>query len=95
MQASSVLDICSMKGQMAWHLRRETQPHLADKSLDVPCHCDPSSQEEAKRSFIAATAVASMVACFLMGVLANMPLALAPGMVSSRVEASTQHQFSG
>jgi AGZA family xanthine/uracil permease-like MFS transporter len=41
-------------------------------------------QEEAKRSFISATAISSMVACFLMGMLANMPLALAPGMVGER-----------
>mmetsp|Transcript_13893 Transcript_13893/g.34200 ORF Transcript_13893/g.34200 Transcript_13893/m.34200 type:complete len:631 (-) Transcript_13893:129-2021(-) len=36
--------------------------------------------EEVKRSFISATAISSLVACFLMGVMANMPLALAPGM---------------
>ncbi|KAL6762610.1 xanthine/uracil/vitamin C permease-like protein [Haematococcus lacustris] len=36
--------------------------------------------EQVKRSLISATAISSMLACVLMGTLANMPLALAPGM---------------
>lgn len=36
--------------------------------------------EDAKRSLIAATAICSFVSCILMGVAANMPLILAPGM---------------
>ncbi len=37
-------------------------------------------QERARRQFISATAITSFIACFLMGVVANMPLAVAPGM---------------
>ena len=33
-----------------------------------------------KKEFITATAIASMVGCFLMGILGNLPIALAPGM---------------
>jgi AGZA family xanthine/uracil permease-like MFS transporter len=36
--------------------------------------------EEVKRELITSTALASMVGCFLMGILANLPIALAPGM---------------
>jgi hypothetical protein len=42
--------------------------------------CVSVYQERARRQFISATAIASLVSCFLMGVLANMPLAVAPGM---------------
>ena len=37
-------------------------------------------QEEVKREFVTSTAVASMLGCLLMGVFANLPIALAPGM---------------
>ena len=33
-----------------------------------------------QREFVTSTAIASMVGCFLMGIMANMPIALAPGM---------------
>lgn len=36
--------------------------------------------EQVKREFITSTAIASMFGCFLMGGLANLPIALAPGM---------------
>lgn len=36
--------------------------------------------EEVKREFITSTAIASMFGCILMGVVANLPIALAPGM---------------
>jgi AGZA family xanthine/uracil permease-like MFS transporter len=36
--------------------------------------------EDVKKEYIIATAIASMFACFLMGVMANLPVALAPGM---------------
>lgn len=36
--------------------------------------------ENLKREYITATAVASAVACFCMGLLANLPIGLAPGM---------------
>jgi AGZA family xanthine/uracil permease-like MFS transporter len=36
--------------------------------------------EEIKREFITSTAVASMFGCILMGLMANLPIALAPGM---------------
>jgi AGZA family xanthine/uracil permease-like MFS transporter len=35
--------------------------------------------EEIKRQYITATAIGSMIGCFLMGLLANLPIALAPG----------------
>lgn len=50
------------------------------KTSIKPSYC-MHAQAETQRSFISATAISSMVACFLMGALANMPLALAPGMV--------------
>jgi xanthine/uracil/vitamin C permease (AzgA family) len=38
------------------------------------------TQTNFKRSVIAATAASSFIACLLMGIFANLPLALAPGM---------------
>eukprot|EP00882_Tetradesmus_deserticola_P019170 GHRQ01020620.1.p1 GENE.GHRQ01020620.1~~GHRQ01020620.1.p1 ORF type:complete len:194 (-),score=35.41 GHRQ01020620.1:592-1173(-) len=37
-------------------------------------------QQEVRRSLISATAATSLMACFLMGAIANLPLAVAPGM---------------
>ena len=36
--------------------------------------------EELKRQYVTATAIGSMVGCILMGLLSNLPIALAPGM---------------
>jgi adenine/guanine/hypoxanthine permease len=36
--------------------------------------------EDIKRQYVTSTAIASMVACFAMGIMANLPVALAPGM---------------
>ena len=36
--------------------------------------------EDIKREFVTSTAIASMFGCFAMGLLANLPIALAPGM---------------
>lgn len=36
--------------------------------------------EDIKREYITSTAIASMVGCLLMGLMANLPIALAPGM---------------
>lgn len=36
--------------------------------------------QDVRRSIIAATAATSLMACFLMGAVANLPLAVAPGM---------------
>jgi AGZA family xanthine/uracil permease-like MFS transporter len=36
--------------------------------------------EEVKRQYITATAIGSMIGCLLMGLLANLPVALAPGL---------------
>ncbi|WIA36283.1 hypothetical protein OEZ86_007609 [Tetradesmus obliquus] len=44
---------------------------------------DPGFQscvQEVRRSLISATAATSLMACFLMGAIANLPLAVAPGM---------------
>jgi AGZA family xanthine/uracil permease-like MFS transporter len=55
----------------------------------VPCVADEGGifcseyedcMEAIKREFITSTAIASMVGCLLMGVMANLPIALAPGM---------------
>jgi AGZA family xanthine/uracil permease-like MFS transporter len=35
---------------------------------------------EVKKEYITATAIASMIGCLLMGLMANLPIALAPGM---------------
>lgn len=37
-------------------------------------------REETRKSMISATAASSLIACFLMGAMANLPLGLAPGM---------------
>ncbi|WIA38688.1 hypothetical protein OEZ86_001993 [Tetradesmus obliquus] len=39
-----------------------------------------SCVQEVRRSLITATAASSLMACFLMGAIANLPLAVAPGM---------------
>jgi AGZA family xanthine/uracil permease-like MFS transporter len=36
--------------------------------------------EEIKRQYITATAIGSMIGCIIMGLMANLPIALAPGM---------------
>lgn len=36
--------------------------------------------EEVRRQYVTSTAIGSMIGCLLMGVLANLPIALAPGM---------------
>jgi AGZA family xanthine/uracil permease-like MFS transporter len=55
----------------------------------VPCSedeggifCDDygACMESIKREFVTSTAIASMVGCMLMGLMANLPIALAPGM---------------
>lgn len=50
------------------------------------CHHVPSNlsvgvglQQEVRQDLVTATAASSIVACFIMGAMANMPLALAPG----------------
>jgi AGZA family xanthine/uracil permease-like MFS transporter len=57
-----------------------------------PCVPDPPEEggifganyeaclEEIKRQYITATAIGSMVGCLIMGIFANLPIALAPGM---------------
>jgi AGZA family xanthine/uracil permease-like MFS transporter len=37
-------------------------------------------QTQVRQSLITATAASSLIACFLMGSVANLPLAVAPGM---------------
>jgi AGZA family xanthine/uracil permease-like MFS transporter len=37
-------------------------------------------KEAIKKEYITSTAIASMIGCILMGVMANLPIALAPGM---------------
>ena len=46
--------------------------------------------EQVKREYITSTAIASCFGCFLMGLMANLPIALAPGMGVS-VEALKLH----
>lgn len=37
-------------------------------------------KDEIKKEYITATAISAMVGCFVMGIMANLPVALAPGM---------------
>lgn len=48
-----------------------------------------------KKDLIVATAAASLIACFIMGVFANLPLALAPGMGTNAYFAYTVVGFHG
>jgi AGZA family xanthine/uracil permease-like MFS transporter len=48
-----------------------------------------------RRDLIVATAAASLIACFIMGVFANLPLALAPGMGTNAYFAYTVVGFHG
>ena len=41
--------------------------------------------EQIKQQYVTATAIGSMVACLLMGLVANLPVALAPGEISSSI----------
>jgi xanthine/uracil/vitamin C permease (AzgA family) len=52
-------------------------------------------QQEVRRSLITATAATSLMACFLMGALANLPLAVAPGMGINAYFAYTVVGFMG
>eukprot|EP00775_Hariotina_reticulata_P005975 gene5975-6214_t len=59
---------------------------------------DPGFQtcvQEVRRSIITATAATSLMACFLMGAVANMPLAVAPGMGINAYFAYTVVGFYG
>ena len=51
--------------------------------------------EETKREFVTATAISAMFGCFLMGFLANLPIALAPGMGKTDFVGSTQMILKG
>jgi len=60
---------------------------LADSGGPCKHHIDDVDEvdydiciEKIKREYIVGTAIASSVGCFLMGILANLPIALAPGM---------------
>lgn len=48
-----------------------------------------------KKDLIVATAASSLIACFIMGVFANLPLALAPGMGTNAYFAYTVVGFHG
>ena len=37
-------------------------------------------KDEIKKEYITATAISAMIGCIVMGVMANLPVALAPGM---------------
>jgi AGZA family xanthine/uracil permease-like MFS transporter len=59
---------------------------------------DPGFQtcvQEVRRSLISATAATSLMACFLMGAVANLPLAVAPGMGINAYFAYTVVGFYG
>ena len=53
-------------------------PNDDDGGLFGPSYVE--CMESVKREFITGTAISSMIGCFLMGLLANLPIALAPGM---------------
>jgi AGZA family xanthine/uracil permease-like MFS transporter len=52
----------------------------AEEEGGIFCPEYETCMEEIKREFITSTAIASMVGCLLMGIMANLPIALAPGM---------------
>ena len=53
-------------------------PCIPEDGLFGPGYED--CMENVKREFITGTAISSMIGCFLMGLFANLPIALAPGM---------------
>jgi len=53
-------------------------PPEGDTGIFAPSY--EACQEEVKRQYVTSTAIASMAGCLLMGILANLPIALAPGM---------------
>jgi len=53
-------------------------PNEDDGGITGPTYME--CQEVIKREYVTSTAIASMFGCFAMGILANLPIALAPGM---------------
>ncbi|KAF9601851.1 hypothetical protein IFM89_023616 [Coptis chinensis] len=72
---------------LTMHLSDPSTPH-SSLTYTMPgpdCKIKPNSGymnclSKIKKDLIVATALSSMIACFAMGILANLPLALAPGM---------------
>lgn len=68
---------------------------------DVSCKFPPinpgytSCLERVRKDLIVATVVSSLIGCFIMGALANLPLALAPGMGTNAYFAYTVVGFHG
>jgi AGZA family xanthine/uracil permease-like MFS transporter len=52
----------------------------AEDEGGIVCSEYEDCMEGIKRQFITSTAITSMVGCLLMGIMANLPIALAPGM---------------
>ena len=50
--------------------------------------------EEVKREYVTSTAMATMFACFFMGLMANLPIAVAPGMLRSFDEPNSHFPLS-
>lgn len=73
--------------QQQWHLLQPVGP--SNSALTCISVCSFTPQQEVRRSLISATAATSLMACFLMGAVANLPLAVAPGMGESR---ASQHE---
>ncbi len=62
---------------LTWSIQRHvTSPDRAN----LLAHCvHIHAQAEVRQDLVTATAASSIIACFIMGAGANMPLALAPG----------------
>ncbi|KAG5600204.1 hypothetical protein H5410_031574 [Solanum commersonii] len=76
-------------------------PNLHLMNPDVSCKFEPVNPgyaaclEKTRKDLIVATVAASLIGCVIMGVLANLPLALAPGMGTNAYFAYTVVGFHG
>ena len=68
------LAIHSIKSSDSGRLRRSLRPHEADCGIFGEAYA--ACLEDIKRQYFTSTAIASMVACFAMGIIANLPVAL-------------------
>ncbi|XP_022857751.1 adenine/guanine permease AZG1-like [Olea europaea var. sylvestris] len=76
-------------------------PNLRLVQPDVSCKFDPVNPgyaaclERIRRDLIVATVASSLIGCVIMGIFANLPLALAPGMGTNAYFAYTVVGFHG
>ncbi|KAL1559377.1 Adenine/guanine permease azg1 [Salvia divinorum] len=76
-------------------------PNPANCPLDASCKFEPVNPgyaaclEKTRKDLIVATVVSSLIGCVIMGLFANLPLALAPGMGTNAYFAYTVVGFHG